>query len=162
MAATTEDHYHKKNIALFTAPLAEVRSLLLDAASRTSVELARHLVSEATAGADVVVREAAAPGADPRETDEDAVLLIGDPAIRYGALWDGEVLDLGEAWTRETGLPFVYARWTARAGLTGEERHALAALLDAAAVDGVVLREELARAWARAQPARRKRRYASF
>ncbi len=130
-------------------PLRSVRTLLLDPASRTSAGLARHLVSEAAGGADVAVCEAAEPGVDPRETEADAVLLIGDPAIRYGALWEGEVLDLGAAWTRRTGLPFVYARWTARAGLSGEERNALVALLDEAAVEGVLHREELARAWAR-------------
>lgn len=132
-------------------PLADVRSLLLDAASRTSAGLARHLVSEATGEADVVVREAVAPGADPRDAVEDAVLVIGDPALRFRDLWDGEVLDLGAAWTGATGLPFVYARWTARAGLTGEERDTLTTLLDAAAADGVAHKEELARAWARAR-----------
>ena len=134
-------------------PLDQVRSLLLDPASRTSVGLARHLVSEATNGADVAVREAAAPGQDPRTSDADAVLLIGDPAMRYGALWEGDVLDLGEAWTRGTGLPFVYARWTARAGLTGEERDALTTLLDDGARAGVAAQEELARAWAEARQA---------
>lgn len=132
-------------------PLSEVRTLLLDQASRTSAGLARHLVSEATNGSDVVVREAARPGLDPRDAIEDAVLLIGDPAIRFGNVWEGEVLDLGEAWTRGTGLPFVYARWTARAGLSGVERDALASLLDAAAVAGTAEKDSLARAWAAAR-----------
>jgi chorismate dehydratase len=132
-------------------PLPAVRTLLLDAASRTSAGLARYLVHAATGGAEVVVREAPEAGADPREAADDAVLLIGDPAIRYGALWEGEVLDLGAAWARRTGLPFVYARWTARPGLTGSERDGLAALLDAAAVEGIAHRDELARTWALAR-----------
>ena len=44
----------------------------------------------------------------------DAALLIGDPALDH----EGEVarLDLGEAWTRLTGLPFVFAFWAGRRG----------------------------------------------
>lgn len=43
----------------------------------------------------------------------DAVLMIGDRAMNidtsaYVADWD-----LGEEWTRETGLPFVFAMWVA-------------------------------------------------
>lgn len=132
-------------------PLADVRSVLLDAASRTSVGLVRHLVGEATCGAEVVLREADAPGRDPREAREDAVLLIGDPAMRYRPCWDGEVLDLGEVWTARTGLPFVYARWTARPGLTVPERDSLVRLLDEAGRDGTAVREALARAWAEAR-----------
>jgi chorismate dehydratase len=44
----------------------------------------------------------------------DAALLIGDPALDH----EGDVcrLDLGEAWMRLTGLPFVFAFWAGRAG----------------------------------------------
>ena len=132
-------------------PLQEVRSLCVDPASRTSVGLACHVVAEATGGSPLRLREAPHAGADPRETGEDAVLVIGDPAMRHRPLWDGEVVDLGEAWTRATGLPFVYARWTARAGLAGEERDALIGLLDHAGRVGVADAEALARAWAEAR-----------
>src|SRR5262249_56446461 len=39
--------------------------------------------------------------------------------------------DLGEAWTAWTGLPFVYALWTARRVLPGESKAGLAQFLDA-------------------------------
>jgi predicted solute-binding protein len=44
----------------------------------------------------------------------DAALLIGDPAL--DAESDLARLDLGEEWTRLTGLPFVYAFWAGPQG----------------------------------------------
>jgi len=128
-------------------PLPDVRTLVLDPASRTSAGLARHLVTE-TAQGPLDVTVAAEPGPDPTTTDADAVLVIGDPAMAYAAVWSGETVDLGEEWARRTGLPLVYARWTARPGLPPLARSEIAALLDGAAAEGVARREELARAWA--------------
>jgi chorismate dehydratase len=56
-------------------------------------------------------------GSAPQESTADAVLLIGDRAMhapggRFAAVWD-----LGEEWTRWSGLPFVFAMWVARAGI---------------------------------------------
>ena len=65
--------------------------------------------------------------------DNDAALLIGDPALRYrfdnqlpnaenekGIIRDGaepvQVFDLMERWNNLTGLPFVFAFWAARKG----------------------------------------------
>ena len=50
----------------------------------------------------------------------DAALGIGDPALEH----EGDVasLDLGEEWTRLTGLPFVYAFWAGRPGAVDGER----------------------------------------
>ena len=52
----------------------------------------------------------------------DAALIIGDKALLMSggprALGGRDVaiekIDLGEVWTRETGLPFVYAFWAGR------------------------------------------------
>jgi chorismate dehydratase len=131
-------------------PLPRVRTVLLDPASRTSAALARYVVGEA-AGEDVTFREAATPGPDPATASEDAVLVIGDPALDHRQAWTGAVLDLGEAWTRRTGLPFVFARWTARAGLAAAERASLAETLDRAADEGLPRRAERVRAWAAAR-----------
>ncbi|MBS0266946.1 MAG: menaquinone biosynthesis protein [Planctomycetes bacterium] len=93
---------------------ADVRSLALDAGSRTSATLARILLAE---------RFGILPDLEPLPldrtttgTDADAVLLIGDraieaPAERFSATWD-----LGEEWTAWTGLPFVFAMWGAQRG----------------------------------------------
>jgi chorismate dehydratase len=47
----------------------------------------------------------------------DAVLLIGDRAMHASRLGFSQQWDLGEQWCRWTGLPFVFAMWTARATL---------------------------------------------
>src|SRR5262249_41274226 len=42
----------------------------------------------------------------------DAALIIGDNALFLDAAAHGvDKIDLGETWTRPTGLPFVYAFW---------------------------------------------------
>lgn len=110
--------------------LASVRRVALDTSSRTSVVLARVLLHE------ILDREPeyvpAAPDVEAMLEAADAALLIGDPA-----LYDEGVrpwLDLGEEWTRRTGLPFVYAFW---AGPAGAASPAQVARLQAALADGV-------------------------
>lgn len=46
--------------------------------------------------------------------DIDAVLLIGDAALCREAPAGWQQIDLGNEWTRWTGLPFVYAFWVWR------------------------------------------------
>ena len=64
----------------------------------------------------------------------DALLLIGDPAIR--ALKSGtrfsHVIDLGSEWVEWTGLPCVFARWGVRASVPETERLALEGALSEA------------------------------
>ena len=82
-------------------PVAELRSVRLDPASRTSRVLARVLLREVH---DV----------DPRVVDHgdaDAELLIGDAALIRWAAGDEQFIDLAAAWTAWTGLPFVFAAW---------------------------------------------------
>ena len=82
-------------------PVKELRSVRLDPASRTSRVLARLLLREVY---DV----------DPTPLDEgeaDAELLIGDAALIRWAAGDEQCIDLAEAWTAWTGLPFVFAAW---------------------------------------------------
>ena len=51
----------------------------------------------------------------------DAAVRIGDKAL-FEPLPPGlHVHDLGEVWSRETGLPFVFAAWAARAGVVDPE-----------------------------------------
>src|SRR4029077_20919846 len=48
--------------------------------------------------------------------DVDAVLLIGDRAMRACLPGFAHAFDLGQEWFDWTGLPFVYAIWAVREG----------------------------------------------
>lgn len=121
-------------------PPQHVRSLALDEGSRTSVALCRILLA---------LRYGLHPrleplplGASPRESTADAVLLIGDRAMHApGGPWEF-VWDLGDEWRQATGLPFVFAMWTARADL---DVSWIEPLLAAARDEGVAHLPEIAR-----------------
>ena len=51
------------------------------------------------------------------EVDADAVLLIGDRAMRACLPGFAHAFDLGQEWHDWTGLPFVYAFWAVREGV---------------------------------------------
>ena len=93
-------------------PISDIRSVALDTSSRTSQALVRIILGERYG----ITPEftACPPTIDPRNITTDAVLLIGDAALRQlGAT--PYALDLGEEWQELTGLPFVYACWVTRA-----------------------------------------------
>jgi chorismate dehydratase len=104
------------SVKLFSrAPLESIRTLALDEGSRTSVALVQILLQERFGIRPKL--EALPLGASPTDSSADAVLLIGDRAMHspggpFAAVWD-----LGEEWTRWSGLPFVFAMWVARAGV---------------------------------------------
>lgn len=114
---------------LFRVPPAEVRTLALDEGSRTSAVLAQILLKEIHG---VIPRLAALPlGCEPGDVESDAVLVIGDRAIRSADGDFTEVWDLGDRWCRWTELPFVFAMWVARPGIdTSEAEIALATARD--------------------------------
>lgn len=101
-------------------PLSEIRTLAADSASRTSVVLARMILSR---------RYAADPELHPARADlprmlahADAALLIGDPALRLEPdSLPYAVFDLGREWFEWTGLPMVFAVWAGRAECVGPE-----------------------------------------
>lgn len=103
------------SVKLFSRrPIADLHTLALDEGSRTSVALARILLAERHELRPQL--EALAMGDSIEDTDADAVLLIGDRAMhsprgRFELVWD-----LGDEWTRWTGLPFVFAMWVAHPG----------------------------------------------
>jgi chorismate dehydratase len=103
------------SVKLFSrVPIPQIQTLALDEGSRTSVALCRILLARRF---DVEPRLAGLPiGASLHDTSADAVLLIGDRAIHSPPGRYHEVWDLGDEWTRWTGLPFVFAMWTARSG----------------------------------------------
>ena len=93
-------------------PFAQIRTLAVDASSRTSVMLAK-LILRHVYGAEPQIT-AIHPDLTKMLVDHDAALVIGDPALRIEPdalpyLW----LDLGAAWTEWTGLPMVFAVWAA-------------------------------------------------
>jgi chorismate dehydratase len=59
--------------------------------------------------------------ADPETVKTDAVLLIGDRAMRACLPGFKHAYDLGQEWTDWTGLPFVYAVWAVREGIDVNE-----------------------------------------
>ncbi|MBI3467486.1 MAG: menaquinone biosynthesis protein [Planctomycetes bacterium] len=103
-------------------PPPHIRTLALDEGSRTSVALVRILL-ERHFGLHPQTRPLPL-GVPAEETDADAVLVIGDRAIRPLELGQVATLDLGEEWLKHTGLPFVFAMWVARgdADLNGVDR----------------------------------------
>ncbi len=93
-------------------PLADVRTVALDPASLTSVNLLKVLLTEFHGLHPEFI--------DARESGvADAQLLIGNQAIEFRRAHAGaeEFLDLGEEWKRCTGLPFVFALWLLRPDL---------------------------------------------
>lgn len=102
-----------RSVSLFhRVPLEAVRRVALDTSSRASAGLLRVLLN-ARLGRDPEY-VAMAPGLDAMLAAADAALLIGDPALDVES--DLGRLDLGEEWTRLTGLPFVYAFWAGPQG----------------------------------------------
>ncbi len=93
-------------------PLSEVREILCDTASLTSVNLLKVLLAERGLHPEL---KPLPDYAAAREAE--CVLLIGDPAIDFVRAGTGhELWDLGEAWFELTRLPFVYAVWAIRRG----------------------------------------------
>ena len=110
------------SVALYTTrPISQIRHIALDTSSRTSVALIQVLCQH-----HFHIRPRFVPHGPELAVmtrDFDAGLLIGDPAFEADHVRLGlEKIDLGEEWTKMTGLPFVYAAWTGRPGaVTPEE-----------------------------------------
>ena len=114
------------SVALYTrVPIERVRSVALDTSSRTSVTLIRVLCRHRFGVEPEFV--AHVPDLPAMVASADAGLLIGDPAFEADHVGLGlRKVDLGEEWTAMTGLPFIYAAWTGRAGaLTDADVEAL-------------------------------------
>ena len=100
-------------------PVDRIRTVAMDASSRTSVALAR-IVLEERYGLDFDSFDHS-PDVSAMLERADAALVIGDPALESTDRPEPR-LDLGEAWRELTGLPFVYAFWAGKEdGLTPGE-----------------------------------------
>jgi chorismate dehydratase len=141
-------------VALYTrVPVEEVRSIALDTSSRTSVTLIRVLCHHHFRISPRFVSHGPDLAAMTRE--HDAGLLIGDPAFDVDHVSLGLTkIDLGEEWTAMTGLPFIYAAWTGRAGVaSGADVRAL----QEAQAEGVASRLAIAEEYGRGDAARASR-----
>lgn len=102
-----------KSVLLVTrVPLEEIRTLAAHPASRTSVALARLLLSERWG-----VRPRVVPVRPPLEAmlaEAEGAVLIGDPALHIQGRSGHREVDLAAAWAEWTGLPFVFAVWGVR------------------------------------------------
>jgi chorismate dehydratase len=110
-------------VLAYRGELRDLRSVALDPASLTSAHLVQVLLAEY-----YDCRPAFG------ETGE-AQLIIGNQAIDFRlndeVRGDWRVLDLGEEWKRQTGLPFVFAMWAMRPGIPAMAADALRRLKDA-------------------------------
>src|SRR3954452_152502 len=104
------------SVTLFSrAPWQQIRSVALDAGSRTSAALTQVLLRKRYGVTPDVVPLALEQSAE--DAGADAVLLIGDRAMRACLPGFAYAFDLGQEWYDWTGLPFVYAVWAVRPGV---------------------------------------------
>lgn len=94
-------------------PFDTIRTLAVDSSSRTSVALARIILAERYGCRPLVAAQT--PVLEDMLTENDAALVIGDPALRLdpGTL-PYRTLDLGAEWVAWSGLPMVFAVWAGR------------------------------------------------
>jgi chorismate dehydratase len=124
------------SVALFASrPIEDVRSIVMDTSSRTSVALVRILCSRLFRINPTI--DTLPPDLNAMLQHADAALIIGDKALladpaavrvpAQDTATDApgrpsvQKIDLGDAWTRMTGLPFVWAFWAGREALLGAE-----------------------------------------
>jgi chorismate dehydratase len=146
------------SVALYTrVPIDRIRRVALDTSSRTSVTLIRVLCRHHFDIAPEFVPHG--PDLAAMVRDNEAGLLIGDPAFDADHAALGlEKVDLGQAWTEMTGLPFIYAAWTGRTGaVTPDDVRALQDAQD----EGVRSTDAIAAEYGRGD-AERTRRAAAY
>ncbi|HEX8237271.1 MAG TPA: menaquinone biosynthesis protein [Abditibacteriaceae bacterium] len=136
-----------RSVLLFhRVPLQEITSVTVDASSRTSVALLRIVLEDGYGITPAFIEHT--PDFDTMFDAHDAALLIGDNALEAtprAQESNTAILDLGLAWKRITGLPFVYAAWVTRRGLEPHTQAELATLLNQARDEGTQRIIEIAR-----------------
>ena len=97
------------SVCLFSdLPLNEIKTILLDYQSRTSVALLKVLLKEHWKISPALIN--AGEAYEKEITGTTAGLVIGDRALGQRA-HSKYIYDLGLAWKEMTGLPFVFAAW---------------------------------------------------
>jgi chorismate dehydratase len=126
-------------------PLEQIRTLACDTDSHTSVALARIVLARLYG-----IRPTFVDLAAGAVTSDTALLLIGDKVVCEEPKSLPHQLDLGDAWKRLTGLPFVFAAWIAREGVDLRdlpERLELAKRDGLAHLDEIIQRYAVPRGW---------------
>jgi chorismate dehydratase len=130
-----------RSVKLFSrVPFDRIDRLALDEGSRTSQTLTRVWL-DAAHGVRPSRIESLPMGVSALESTADAVLVIGDRAMKVPDSPFHSVIDLAEAWNSLTGLPFVFALWVARPGLDLGD---LPEILDRCRADGLAHASNLA------------------
>jgi chorismate dehydratase len=107
-----------RSVMLYSdVPLDEIRRVLLDNQSRTSVQLTRVLARELWNIAPEWVE--AKPGYETGIGGTTAGVVIGDRTFALNGKF-AYAFDLAEAWQSLTGLPFVFACWVSNTALPAE------------------------------------------
>ena len=99
-------------------PIEEVKNIYLDYQSKTSVSLARILLKDYWKK-EVELIETRDEDFRNQIKGNTAGVIIGDRALEQ-RLKSKYIYDLGEAWMKHTGLPFVFAAWVANKNLPEE------------------------------------------
>jgi chorismate dehydratase len=154
------------SVALYTTrAMSDVRSIAMDTGSRTSVALVRVLCARLFKIQPFI--ESRGPDLSDMLAHDDAALIIGDNALfldpasherraavpepRTTAPAEIEKIDLGDAWLKLTGLPFVYAFWAGRPDALKPDD---VGTLQHARDEGVTRPDELAREYLADRPDR--------
>ena len=107
------------SVALFSeVPMQEVKKVLLDYQSQTSVALLKYLMKEYW-GINPQIIETTNEDYRNEITGTTAGLVIGDRAFEQRKI-STFIYDLGSEWRKITGLPFVFAVWVSTKPLSKE------------------------------------------
>jgi chorismate dehydratase len=127
-----------------------LHTIAMDTSSRTSVALVAVVLARVFG-----VRPEPTPASPDLGTmldRADAALIIGDNALLLDHEAAGvQKIDLGEEWTRSTGLPFVYAFWAGRDGAVSRSN---VGALQRALAEGEKRSDEIGRAYFPGDPLR--------
>ena len=132
-----------ESVLLFhRVPLDKITSVAVDTGSHSSVALTRIILADAH-GVLPPFHEHA-PNLAQMLQKHEAALLIGDAALEAKNAVEASldfpqhhILDLGAAWKKLTGLPFVFAAWIARRDLSESDARVLSGVLQAARDEGI-------------------------
>ncbi|MDQ3110130.1 MAG: menaquinone biosynthesis protein [Bacteroidota bacterium] len=109
-------------------PLSEIKTILLDYQSRTSVTLARVLASELWKISPEWKKAEA--GFESAVSGTTAAVIIGDRTFQLNGTFNYE-FDLSEEWKKLTGLPFVFACWVSNKELPENFKTAFSKAMEA-------------------------------